>query len=47
MLVVGAREQEDGTVAVRRRAGEDLGALPVGAFLERLRDLTARRATEL
>ncbi len=47
MLVVGAREQEDGTVAVRRRAGEDLGAMPPGAFLERARDLTARRATEL
>ncbi len=27
MLVVGAREQEDGTVSVRRRAGEDLGAM--------------------
>ena len=30
-----AREQEDGTVAVRRRAGEDLGAMPVAASVAR------------
>jgi threonyl-tRNA synthetase len=47
MLVVGAREQEDATVAVRRRAGEDLGALSVDAFLARVKDLTASRSREL
>ncbi|HEX3551896.1 MAG TPA: threonine--tRNA ligase [Thermoanaerobaculia bacterium] len=47
MLVVGAREQEDGTVAVRRRAGEDLGALTVEAFLARVDDLVASRSREL
>ncbi len=47
MLVVGAREQEDRTVAVRRRAGEDLGAMPVDAFVERARDLIAARGRDL
>jgi threonyl-tRNA synthetase len=47
MLVVGTREQEDGTVSVRRRAGEDLGALPVAGFLDRLRGLVAERSREL
>ena len=47
MLVVGAREEEAGAVAVRRRAGEDLGALPVADFLRRLDDLVAARSREL
>ncbi len=33
MLVLGAREAEAGTVAVRKRTGEDLGALPVAEFI--------------
>jgi len=47
MLVVGAREAEDGTVAVRRRAGEDLGAMTPDDFLARVRDLTQARSREL
>jgi len=47
MLVVGAREQEEGTIAVRRRVGEDLGALAVPAFLERVDALVAARGTDL
>ena len=47
MLVVGAREQEDGTVSVRRRSGEDLGAMAVDAFLARSRELAASRSREL
>jgi threonyl-tRNA synthetase len=47
MLVVGAREEQDGTVAVRRRAGEDLGAMALDAFLARLRDLVTARSREL
>ncbi|HSS78453.1 MAG TPA: threonine--tRNA ligase, partial [Thermoanaerobaculia bacterium] len=47
MLVVGAREQEDGTVAVRRRTGEDLGALDVEAFLARVGELVASRSRGL
>ncbi|HEY7214198.1 MAG TPA: threonine--tRNA ligase, partial [Thermoanaerobaculia bacterium] len=47
MLVVGAREEQDGTVSVRRRAGEDLGAMALDAFLARTRDLVASRGREL
>jgi threonyl-tRNA synthetase len=47
MLVVGAREEQDGTVSVRRRSGEDLGALAVDAFLSRVRDLQQARSREL
>jgi threonyl-tRNA synthetase len=47
MLVVGAREQEDSTVSVRRRAGEDLGAMALDAFLARAREFTMSRSLEL
>lgn len=36
MLIVGKREMEDGTVSVRLRTGEDLGALPVDEVIERI-----------
>lgn len=47
MLVVGGREAEAGEVSVRRRAGEDLGALPVAEFIARARDLSTRRSQGL
>ncbi|HEX7184599.1 MAG TPA: threonine--tRNA ligase [Thermoanaerobaculia bacterium] len=47
MLVVGAREQEDGTVSVRPRSGGDLGAMAIEAFVERAGSLAASRGTEL
>ncbi len=37
MLIVGDRERESGTAAVRVRGGGDLGATPVGEIVERLR----------
>jgi threonyl-tRNA synthetase len=36
MAVVGAREAAAGTVSVRERSGQDLGVMPLEAFLERL-----------
>ncbi len=33
MLVIGDREMEDRQVALRRRSGENLGAMDVDAFL--------------
>ena len=36
MLVIGDREAESGAVAVRTRSGEDLGAMPLDAFIERV-----------
>ncbi|RKP45002.1 threonine--tRNA ligase [Pararobbsia silviterrae] len=38
LLVVGDKEREAHTVAVRARGGVDLGTMPVDAFVERLRD---------
>ncbi len=36
LLIIGDREQETGMVAVRARGGEDLGAMPVAVFAQRL-----------
>jgi threonyl-tRNA synthetase len=38
LLVVGDKEREANTVAVRARGGVDLGTMPVDTFVERLRD---------
>jgi threonyl-tRNA synthetase len=43
MLIVGDKERDAGAVAVRLRSGEDLGALPVDAFIERARADIAMR----
>jgi threonyl-tRNA synthetase len=38
MLVVGGREMEEGTVSVRDRIDGDIGALPVAAAIEKLKE---------
>ena len=38
MLVMGDRDVENGTVSVRTRGGEDLGAMPLDAFAARLKE---------
>ncbi len=44
ILVVGEKEKQAGTVAVRARGGVDLGAMPLSAFAERLStDVRERR----
>jgi threonyl-tRNA synthetase len=43
LLVVGDREVENGTVAVRTRSGEDLGSMPVEDFVQHLADDVGRR----
>jgi threonyl-tRNA synthetase len=42
-LIVGDKEQQADTVAVRTRGGEDLGAMTLEALLERLRKEVAAR----
>jgi threonyl-tRNA synthetase len=37
LLVAGDREKQAGFVAVRTRKGEDLGSMPIEAFIERIR----------
>jgi threonyl-tRNA synthetase len=43
LLVVGDREVENGTIAVRTRSGEDLGSMPVEAFARHLAEDVGRR----
>jgi len=43
-LVVGGKEMEAGSVSVRKRIEGDLGALPVAAFLDRVRGEIAARS---
>ncbi len=38
MLVLGDKEQENSTVAVRHRANGDLGAMPLAKFIDRVSD---------
>ena len=38
MLVVGDKEAESGSVAVRTRTGEDLGAMPLDEFLAKVKE---------
>ncbi len=47
MLVIGDREVESGSVAVRVRNGDDLGAMPLDQLREMLTELRRTRATEL
>ena len=47
-LVIGDREVEERTVAVRTRSGEDLGSMPMEAFVEKLAaDVASRGLTVL
>ncbi len=43
LLVVGDKEVETQTVSVRARGGEDLGSMPLEAFVQRLRQEIVRR----
>ena len=44
MLVLGDRDIENATVSVRTRAGEDLGAMPLDAFLAKITEEIRTRA---
>jgi threonyl-tRNA synthetase len=47
MLVVGGREAEADSVAVRLRSGEDLGAMPVDSFVDLIRPVIESRSLDL
>jgi threonyl-tRNA synthetase len=42
-VILGDKELQTQQVAVRTRAGEDLGAMPLDAFIERLEAVAASR----
>ncbi|MCD8207919.1 MAG: threonine--tRNA ligase [Bacteroidales bacterium] len=43
IVVVGEKEEANGTVSVRRQGGKDEGAMPVGDFVKMLTDEVARQ----
>ena len=44
MLIVGERDQQNGTVSVRTRSGEDKGAMPADEFVSLvLRDIATKK----
>jgi threonyl-tRNA synthetase len=43
MLIIGDKEQAAGTVSVRLRSGDDLGAVPVAALLARMTEEASRK----
>lgn len=47
MLVIGDQEQEAGAVAVRTRANEDRGAMPVDEFLALIAEKAETHSQEL
>ncbi|MCC6943817.1 MAG: threonine--tRNA ligase [Thermomicrobiales bacterium] len=47
MLVIGKREAEAGTVAVRARTGDDLGAIPASDFADLLTELAESKSLAL
>ncbi|MBI3626118.1 MAG: threonine--tRNA ligase [Candidatus Rokubacteria bacterium] len=47
MLIVGARESQEGTVSLRRRTGEDVGAVPVDRLCADLVAEVASRSVSL
>jgi threonyl-tRNA synthetase len=47
MLVVGAKERDEGTVAVRVRDGRQLPAMKVAEFVAMVASLVAGRSLEL
>ncbi|WP_417579934.1 threonine--tRNA ligase [Nitrincola sp.] len=46
LLVVGDKEVESGTVAVRTRSGQDLGSLPVDDLIELLKSDISRKSAQ-
>jgi threonyl-tRNA synthetase len=47
MLIVGEKDIEDGTVSVRLRTDEDMGAISLIVFSTHVRNLIEKRSLEL
>ena len=46
MLVVGDRDMESGTVSVRTRKGEDLGAMTLADFSAKLHEIVDSKSRD-
>jgi len=47
MLIIGAREVEANTVAVRQRDGQDLGAIPISEFITKIKEQVTKKSLNL
>ncbi len=47
MVIVGAREEENNTISVRQRDGQDLGVIPLNDFINQIKDQIAKKALNL
>ncbi len=47
MLIVGDREEKDGTVSVRLRSGKDLGNIPLKGYVKRISEVVNSKSLKL
>ena len=47
MLVIGDRDMENGTVSIRTRKGEDLGAMTMDAFIAKCQAEIAAKSMDV
>lgn len=47
MIIVGGREEENNTISVRQRDGQDLGNMPLNNFINQIQDQITKKALNL
>ncbi len=47
MIIIGGREEQNGTVSIRQRDGQDLGVMPLDDFINQLQDQITKKALNL
>jgi threonyl-tRNA synthetase len=47
MIIIGGREEENGTVSIRQRDGQDLGVMPIDDFVNQIQDQITKKALNL
>jgi threonyl-tRNA synthetase len=47
MLVIGARETESNTIAVRQRDGQDLGSISISEFIAKIKEQINNKSLNL
>ena len=47
MIIIGGREEENKTISVRQRDGQDLGNIPLDTFIDQIKDQITKKALNL
>jgi len=47
MIIIGGREEQNSTVSIRQRDGQDLGVMPLDDFINQLQDQITKKALNL